>query len=78
MPDETIPIRRTTIPLPDFVANVANTQQKPIEQKYPTQIVPLPTRGWFYPIGHPLASGEIEMKEMTAKEEDILANQELI
>jgi hypothetical protein len=78
MAEETIPIRRTTVPVPDFVTNAATTQQKVTENKYPTQIVPLPTRGWFYPDGHPLSTGEVEMKEMTAKEEDILANQELI
>jgi len=47
------------------------------ENKYPTDIIPLPTKGWFYPEGHPLASGEIELKQMTAKEEDILANPQL-
>jgi len=47
------------------------------ENKYPTDIIPLPTKGWFYPEGHPLTSGEIELKQMSAKEEDILANPQL-
>jgi len=47
------------------------------ENKYPTDVIPLPTKGWFYPEGHPLASGEIELKQMSAKEEDILANSQL-
>lgn len=47
------------------------------ENKYPTDVIPLPTKGWFYPETHPLASGEIELKQMTAKEEDILANSQL-
>lgn len=47
------------------------------ENKYPTDVIPLPTKGWFYPDGHSLATGEIELKQMTAKEEDILANPQL-
>lgn len=46
-------------------------------QKYPTDIIPLPTKGWFYPETNLLSSGEIELKQMTAKEEDILANIQL-
>lgn len=44
----------------------------------PTEVIALPSRGKFYPEGHPLSSGQIEMKYMTAKEEDILASQNLI
>ena len=44
----------------------------------PTEVIPLPSKGRFYPEGHPLKSGVIEMKYMTAKEEDILASQNLI
>ena len=40
----------------------------------PTETVDLPSKGLFYPEEHPLASGKIEMKYMTAKEEDILTN----
>jgi hypothetical protein len=46
--------------------------------KYPTEVVDLPSRGWFYPEGHPLSSGKIEIKMMTAREEDILTSQNLI
>jgi hypothetical protein len=45
---------------------------------FPTEIVPLPSKGLLYPEGHPLADGSIEMKYMTAKEEDILTSQNLI
>ncbi len=48
------------------------------EYKFPTEIVELPSKGKLYPEGHPLASGTIEMKYMTAKEEDILTSQNLI
>ena len=45
----------------------------------PTQFVDLPSKGEHYPEGHPLhGSTSIEIKFMTAKEEDILASQELI
>jgi hypothetical protein len=42
--------------------------------KLPTETVELPSKGLLYPEGSPLAKGEIEMKYMTAKEEDILTN----
>lgn len=44
----------------------------------PTEVIPLPSKGWFYPEGHPLSCGTIEMKYMTAREEDILASPSLI
>jgi len=44
------------------------------EFKIPTETVSLPSKGLLYPKDHPLASGTIEMKYMTAKEEDILTN----
>jgi len=44
------------------------------ELKIPTEKVSLPSKGLLYPESSPLASGEIEMKYMTAKEEDILTN----
>ena len=47
-------------------------------QKFPTEVVDLPSRGKLYPPDSPLASGTIEMKYMTAKEEDILTNQNYI
>jgi hypothetical protein len=46
--------------------------------KFPTEIIDLPTKGLLYPEDSPLSSGKIEMKYMTAKEEDILTNQNYI
>ena len=46
--------------------------------KLPTETVELPSKGLLYPEGHPLAGGTVEMKYMTAKEEDILTNQNYI
>ena len=44
----------------------------------PTETVELPSKGLLYPKDSPLSSGTIEMKYMTAKEEDILTNQNYI
>ena len=41
----------------------------------PTEMIELPSKGLLYPKDNPLSSGTIEMKYMTAKEEDILTNQ---
>ena len=48
------------------------------EFKFPTEQVELPSKGLVYPESNPLSSGTIEMKYMTAKEEDILTNQNYI
>ena len=46
--------------------------------KLPTEIIELPSQGKLYSPDSPLAEGKIEMKYMTAKEEDILTNQSYI
>ena len=46
--------------------------------KFPTEQVDLPSKGLVYPKDNPLSSGKVEMKYMTAKEEDILTNQSFI
>ena len=48
------------------------------EFKFPTEVVELPSKGLIYPKDNLLSSGEVEMKYMTAKEEDILSNQAYI
>jgi hypothetical protein len=48
------------------------------EFKMPTEVVDLPSKGLLYPQSNPLSSGTVEMKYMTAKEEDILTNQSYI
>tara|TARA_R100001594_G_scaffold79187_1_gene113849 strand:- start:608 stop:1354 length:747 start_codon:yes stop_codon:yes gene_type:complete len=48
------------------------------EQKFPSEVVDLPSEGKVYPKDHPLASGKVELKYMTAREEDILTSQNLI
>ena len=48
------------------------------KQKFPSEQVTLPSKGLLYPKDSPLSKGVIEMKYMTAREEDILTNQSLI
>ena len=45
----------------------------------PTEFVELPSRGRFYPEGHPLHGADsIEIRQMTAKEEDLLTSRTLL
>ena len=48
------------------------------EVKFPTEVVDLPSQGLLYPKDSPLSSGQIEIKYMTAREEDILTSANLI
>ena len=48
------------------------------EHKFPSEMVDLPSEGRLYPKEHPLSSGKLELKYMTAREEDILTSQNLI
>ena len=48
------------------------------EVKFPTEVVDLPSQGLLYPKDSPLSSGTIEVKYMTAREEDILTSANLI
>jgi hypothetical protein len=48
------------------------------EFKLATEVVDLPSKGYLYSKDSPLAEGKIEIKYMTAKEEDILTNSSYI
>ncbi len=48
------------------------------EHKFPTEVIDLPSQGKVYPKDSPLSDGKIELKYMTAKEEDILSNANFI
>jgi len=52
-----------------------SSREKP---KFPTEIINLPSKGLLYPKDNILSKGTLEMKYMTAKEEDILTNQNYI
>lgn len=71
MADQIIPITRPSVSQP------APPPQK-LESKFPTEVINLPSKGWFYPPDSPLATGTLELKMMTAKEEDILTSRNLI
>ena len=45
---------------------------------FPTEIVDLPSKGLLYSKDSALSTGKVEMKYMTAREEDILTNPTLI
>jgi hypothetical protein len=54
-------------------------ENKPLSFVAPTEFVDLPSKGVLYPEGHPLKGRKsIELKFMTAKEEDILTSRSLI
>jgi hypothetical protein len=48
------------------------------DKQYHSEIIDLPSKGKLYPKDSPLKDGKIEIKYMTAKEEDILTSQNLI
>tara|TARA_Y100001963_G_C6687190_1_gene402782 strand:- start:275 stop:1024 length:750 start_codon:yes stop_codon:yes gene_type:complete len=48
------------------------------QQKFPTEVIDLPSKGKVYPKDSPLSKGKVEVKYMTTKEEDILTSQNLL
>jgi hypothetical protein len=65
------------------MAEVNIAKETPIQGErnkfdFPTEVIELPSKGLVYPEGHPLKKGTCELKYMTAREEDILANTNLI
>tara|TARA_R110002012_G_scaffold318676_1_gene537505 strand:+ start:45 stop:791 length:747 start_codon:yes stop_codon:yes gene_type:complete len=48
------------------------------DNKFPSEVIDLPSEGKLYPKDSPLSEGKVEIKYMTAKEEDILTSQNLI
>lgn len=61
--------------------NPPQPQQQPPRGPYqvPVELIALPSKGLVYPVGSPLANEEtLEIKTMTAREEDILTSRALI
>jgi hypothetical protein len=58
------------------MAESANATTSKFE--FPTEIIELPSKGLIYSKDNPLSKGTVEIKYMTAREEDILASQNLI
>ena len=48
------------------------------EHKFPTEVIDLPSEGKVYSKESPLSSGQLELKYMTTREEDILMSENLI
>jgi len=48
------------------------------KRQFPTEVIDLPSKGYFYSKDSPLSSGQVEIKYMTAREEDILTSVNLI
>ena len=48
------------------------------ENKFPTELVMLPSKGTYYPESNPLSSGTVEVRYPRAREEDILTTQNFI
>ncbi len=48
------------------------------KRQFPTEMISLPSKGYLYPDDNPLSSGQVEIKYMTAREEDILTSVNLI
>ena len=53
-------------------------EQKKQEFSFPTEVIDLPSGGKIYGKNSPLYNGQIDVKYMTAKEEDILTSENLI
>lgn len=69
--------RLGAVPQGDSPAPTQNNPQ--LQFVVPTEFVELPSEGLLYPEGHPLHGvKEVEIKYMTAKEEDILADKTLL
>tara|TARA_Y100000593_G_scaffold41857_1_gene80228 strand:- start:1788 stop:2657 length:870 start_codon:yes stop_codon:yes gene_type:complete len=74
----------TTVPQdnsvpPQVIQQAAQDEGNAFSFVIPTEFVELPSGGKFYPPHHPLHNAEsIEIRQMTAKEEDILTSQTLL
>jgi len=65
------------IPVPELMNE--QTQASAFQMPRPTEFVELPSQGKFYPEDHPLYGQEsLEIRFMTAKDEDILTSQSLL
>ena len=56
----------------------AQQQSTPKSYPFPTEIISLPSKGLVYAESNPLSKGEVTVKLMTAREEDILTSATLI
>ena len=70
---------KSSSPAPAQAVQPAPTQTTGLSYVTPTEFVELPSRGQFYSSEHPLHNQEtVELRFMTAKDEDILTSQALL
>ena len=69
MNEQTIAITRPSVTQP--------IPQK-METRFPSEEISIPSHGHFYSADNPLSSGTLELKQVTAKEEDLLTSRSLI
>lgn len=79
-PEDFTPQDDTSTPAVAATVGAGVPQSQPtFSWSVPTEFVTLPSGGKFYPQGHPLHNKEtVEIKYMTAKEEDILTSRALL
>ena len=69
----------TAAQAPPIAADPDAAPTKTLDFTCPTEFVDLPSRGRFYPEGHPLhGEDSLEIRFMTAKDEDILTSKSLL
>jgi hypothetical protein len=67
------------VTVPQQLEESNDVKAAPLSFIVPTEFVSLPSKGLFYPQNHPLyGKDSIEIKQMTAKEEDILSSRNLL
>jgi len=67
------------VEIPNAVRAALNNSHISTEKvKYPSEPIGLPSEGYFYDEANPLSSGTVDIKYMTAREEDILTSQNLL
>jgi hypothetical protein len=72
-------VEKTTKDADPPLNQLAGEQDNSFSFVIPTEFVDLPSEGRLYPEGHPLCgTAHIEVKQMTAKEEDILTSRSLL
>jgi len=73
------PLLQDASPVQQIIQQQMQPQGTPLEFMVPTEFVDLPSKGKFYPAGHPLRGKDtVEVKQMTAKEEDLLTSKTLL
>lgn len=78
MLEQTIPVSKQPATAAPSTVTAQSVAPSAPAFDFPTEYIDLPSQGHFYPSSSPLSSGRIQLKYMTAKEEDILTSQNLI